>query len=233
MSLVSGSMVAAIEDAWAGLRARHPDVPDVVITIASGSVGRRGVRLGQFGPDRWVHGDARLPELFIGGEGFAQGPREVMATLLHEAAHGIARTRGVKDTSRNGAYHNGRYRDIAAELGLGVERHKGSGWSITNLPDAAAQTYQQQIAKLGSLLVAHRRTEREFLDEETATGDPEADTEAGAPNSKPSRPHNGHSLTCSCEPVRRVRASQKTVDAGPILCGVCQQPFAVADGSDS
>ncbi|MFQ6227461.1 hypothetical protein [Nocardia sp. NPDC002869] len=226
MSLVSGSMVAAIEEAWAGLRARHPDVPDVVITIAAGSVGRRGVRLGQFGADRWVHGDARLPELFIGGEGFVQGAREVMATLLHEAAHGIARTRGIKDTSRAGAYHNGKYRDIAAELGLDVERHKGSGWSITTLTDATAQSYQQEIGKLGGLLVAHRRIEREYLDEETAA---QSDTAEGDPDSKPGRPHNGHSLTCSCEPVRRIRASQKSLDAGPILCGVCQQPFAAVD----
>ncbi|WP_378736714.1 hypothetical protein [Nocardia brasiliensis] len=92
MSVVSAAMVAAIDEAWAGVRARHPEVPDVMVTIAAGSVGRRGVRLGQFGPDRWVHGDARLPELFVGGEGFAHGPRDVLGTLLHEAAHGIALT---------------------------------------------------------------------------------------------------------------------------------------------
>ena len=156
-----------------------------------------------------------------------QGAHEVMATLLYEAAHGIARTRGVKDTSRAGAYHNGKYRDIAAELGLDVERHKGSGWSITNITDATVQGYQQEIGKLGGLLVAHRRVEREYLDEEIATA--ESDATDGNPGAKPGRPHNGHSLTCSCEPVRRIRASQKSLDAGPILCGVCQQPFAVVD----
>ncbi|MGV9615171.1 hypothetical protein [Nocardia xishanensis] len=175
-----------------------------------------------------------MPELFVGGEGFALGPRDVLGTLLHEAAHGIAATRGVKDTSRNGAYHNGRYRDIAVEVGLTVDRDKGSGWATTVVDDDTAQSYQREIDKLGTLLVAHRRSEHDFLADEPAVADGEdAESAPTDPDRKPAKPHNGYSLTCGCEPVRRVRASQRTVDAGPILCGVCEQPFAVATETDS
>ncbi|QIS02347.1 hypothetical protein F5X71_08435 [Nocardia brasiliensis] len=232
MSVVSAAMVAAIDEAWAGVRSRHPEVPDVMITIAAGSVGRRGVRLGQFGPDRWVHGDARLPELFVGGEGFVDGPREVLATLLHEAAHGVALTRGVKDTSRGGAYHNGKYREIAVELGLSVDRSKGSGWSDTAITDRAVDSYRTQIDKLGSLLVAHRRSEHDYLDElVSATDDDSGEGETESEASNPS-PHNGYALRCSCDPVRRIRASRKAFDVGPIVCGVCADPFTVTTEDD-
>ena len=35
-------LVAALERAWTQIRARHPQVPEVVMAVASGSVGRRG-----------------------------------------------------------------------------------------------------------------------------------------------------------------------------------------------
>ena len=35
-------------------------------------------------------------------------PRRMLATLLHEAAHALARVREIQDTSRQGRYHNQR-----------------------------------------------------------------------------------------------------------------------------
>lgn len=40
-------------------------------------------------PQRWA-------EVFVGGEGLARGPADVLATLLHEAAHALAHARGIK-----------------------------------------------------------------------------------------------------------------------------------------
>ena len=56
----------------------------------------------------------------ISGEGLARTPREVLGTLLHEAAHALAAARGITDTSRQGRYHNKKYAALAAELGLDV-----------------------------------------------------------------------------------------------------------------
>lgn len=231
MSSVAGSMVVAIERAWAGLRAQHADIPDVVVTMAAGSMGRRGVRLGQFGPEKWMHAGAWMPELFVGGEGFAHGPREVLATLLHEAGHGIARTRGIKDTSRGGAYHNGRYRDLATELGLVVERQAGRGWCATTLPEQTAVRFQREVDIIGAALVAHRRSEHDHhadTGNADAGAEDDADSEDGELEGGRS-PRNGYSLTCGCSPARRVRAHRRTIAAGPILCGVCTQPFTAAD----
>ena len=61
----------------------------------------------------------------MGGEGLRRGARAVLGTLLHEAAHGVATTRGIKDTSRQGRYHNRRFAELAAELGITVEPARG------------------------------------------------------------------------------------------------------------
>ncbi|MEV6101486.1 hypothetical protein [Nocardia sp. NPDC051981] len=225
MNAISSPLVVAIESVWADLRARHPDIPDVVVTMASGSMGRRGVlKLGHFGPDRWKVGQQVMPELFVGGEGLAMGARDVLGTLLHEAVHGAARTRGIDDTSRAGAYHNGKFRDIAREFGLTVERDRFRGWTVTVVPDATADTYQRQIRTLDAAIVAYRRGEHEPVEGEGEDG------EDGGKSGK--APRNGRALVCTCTPVRRVRAAQKTIDAGPILCGVCREPFTAATADE-
>jgi hypothetical protein len=68
--------------------------------------------------------------------------RAVLDTELHEAAHGLAAARDIRDASRQGRYDNARYRSLAEELGLAVE-HTGSGfgWAATTVPDATAAVY--------------------------------------------------------------------------------------------
>ena len=87
-------LVAALEHAWATIRARHPQVPEAVLVVASGSSGRR-LKWGHFAASRWQQAGNHHPEVLVGGEGLARGAREVLATLLHEAAHGLADTRRI------------------------------------------------------------------------------------------------------------------------------------------
>ncbi|WP_458691252.1 hypothetical protein [Nocardia tengchongensis] len=91
--------------------------------------------LGHFAPNRWIRGEYELHELFVGGEGLQHGPADVLGTLLHEAAHGLAVTRGIKDTRRQGRWHNERYRALGEVLGLTLTQHPKIGWSITSVPD--------------------------------------------------------------------------------------------------
>jgi hypothetical protein len=112
-------LVAAPERAWQTIRQNHPDGPDAVLVVASGSEGKR-LNLGHFAPHRWQVNGSDRHEVLVGGEGLQRGPLEVLGTLLHEAAHGVAQARSIKDTSRQGRYHNRRYAALAAELGLEV-----------------------------------------------------------------------------------------------------------------
>jgi hypothetical protein len=44
--------------------------------------------------------------LFVAGECLAEGPRQTLQTMLHEAVLALAHARRVNDTSRGGKYHN-------------------------------------------------------------------------------------------------------------------------------
>jgi hypothetical protein len=102
-------LVAALEHTWTTIRARHPDVSQVVIVVASGSDARsRRLNLGHFAAARWQLTDqpGDRAEVLVSGEGLQRGPVDVLGTLLHEAAHGLAHVRKISDTSRQGRYHN-------------------------------------------------------------------------------------------------------------------------------
>jgi hypothetical protein len=142
--------VRAFEGAWDAIRHEHPEVPPMVIVTGQGSSRRRGVplRLGQFAAARWRPGDGTVGEVMVSGEGLTRGAPQVFATLLHEAAHALAREREIRDTSREGRYHNRRFKRIAEELGLRVECHERRGWAITELDPACqlATTTRSQLS---------------------------------------------------------------------------------------
>jgi hypothetical protein len=211
-SSVSPRLVTELDRTWQAIRARHRDVPEVVIALGSGSVGRRGaLKLGHFAAERWQRTDGKLPELFVGGEGLGRGAGEVLATLLHEGAHGVASTRGIADTSRQGRWHNARYRDLAAELGLEVAKVPSLGWSGTSVPVTAGQ-YRAGVRRLEAAITAFRHAE---------------------PHSGPggrTNSNNGLAALCGCG--RRIRVAESVLAAGPITCGLCGEDFAANTGED-
>lgn len=251
---ITERLVAALTATWRAIQDRHGDVPDVVLTLGSGTLGaRRGeVTLGHFAAGRWhttepttptdqhdeqepdheqdqddehdsrgedegdeageggpqVAPDLGMAELFVGGEGLRRGARDVLGTLLHEAAHGVATTRQVKDTSRQGRYHNRRFAELGAELGITVAMDGARGWSATTLPDVTADAYAAELVLLGEAITAYRRAEP-----------------TGAGTTTTSR--NNPPALCGCEPPRRIRVARAVLAAGPIVCGCCGTEFTV------
>jgi hypothetical protein len=67
---------------------------------------------------------------------------------FHEAAHSVAWRRGITDTSRQGRYHNHRFRTVAEELGLQVERDSAFGWSQTHLRASTVAAYSGVLGEL-------------------------------------------------------------------------------------
>lgn len=224
-------LVAALEAAWARIRALHPDVPPVVITLGSGTAGERPgrVTLGHFAAYRWQHlRDGDMAELFVAGEGLALGAREVLGTLLHEAAHGLAHARKIKDTSRQGRYHNTEYKKLAMELGLTVAKRDPIGWSETSLPDSTAAQYAAELDRIAAAITAHRRSEHtaRTLAAGPAPGPGGAEDgdqgQAAAGGGRASN-NNGTAARCGCG--RRVRVARSVLEAGPIICGLCGTEF--------
>ena len=158
-------MVAALEHAWTAIRTHHPDGPQVVIVVASGSDPRsRRLNLGHFAAGRWQLTSPDAPtdraEVLVSGEGLQRGPVDVLGTLLHEAAHGLAYARKVSDTSRQGRYHNRRYATLASELGLDVAHLDPIGWSATSVPDPTTTRYAKTLTELTEALMLWRRAEQ-------------------------------------------------------------------------
>jgi hypothetical protein len=202
-------LVAALERTWQSICSRHPELPEAVLVVASGADGKR-LNLGHFAPHRWQVNGRDRHEVLVGGEGLQRGPTDVLGTLLHEAAHGLAQARGVQDTSRQGRYHNRRYATLAHELGLEVASIQPIGWSATTVPDSTAGAYAGQFEDLAAALVLWRRHEHRIG--------------AGL------RSRNLLAASCGCG--RRIRVAKTTLAEAPILCGACEQPFELADPDD-
>lgn len=229
MSGVDASrLVQALEHVWGAIQRRHPEVPAVVVTLGAGSVGvPRGVlKLGHFAADRWTAGSPGSPavaELFVGGEGLAQGAESVLATLLHEAAHGLADVRQVQDTSRQGRYHNTRYKALGEEVGLVVTQVAGIGWSGTALADRTSVRYAAELFQLAGAITAYRYAEGALPTIGGGGRGGNGGEGSGAGSGHSGSPKNGLVLVCDCP--RRIRASSTVVAQGPIFCGICETEF--------
>ncbi len=75
---------------------------------------------------------------------------EVAGTLLHEMVHLFCLQLGIKDTSRNGAYHNKTFKRIAEERGLEVDKDTRAGWCKTELK-YESRLYVESIVKSGEI----------------------------------------------------------------------------------
>jgi hypothetical protein len=199
------SVIQALEDAWTDIRSRHTDVPHAVLVVASGSTARNQLVLGHFAGGRWQHGDDRLPEVLVSGEGLRRPVPEVLTTLLHEAAHGLAALRGIKDTSRQGRWHNRRFAVLADELGLDTTAHPALGWSPSTLRPATAAHYAPTLDRLTTALSVYRHPEP-----------------AGAGTGRTS---NNNPVACACGCGRKIRAARTVLEQGPIRCALCGDDF--------
>jgi hypothetical protein len=223
---IATPLVKAFAFAWAAIQKRHPDVPDVVITFGGGRK-REGLVHGHFAPNRWARGEDHVHELFVGGEGLERGAAAVMGTLLHEATHGLALARDVQDVSRNGRYHNAKFRDLAELMGISVEHSQQLGWSTTTLTEDGAKEYATAIRRLDAAMVAYRRDPLMMVPAGIGGAGGLGGLIGGLPKGYGRKSsNNGLSLECACETPRRIRVSATTAELGPITCGLCKATFS-------
>ena len=210
----ASTVLKVLEDIWAAIRRHHPEIPAVVIIIASGTGGRHA-KWGHHAPGRWHNGTSQHAEVMISGEGLARTPREVLATLLHEAAHALAEARGITDTSRQGRYHNRKYASLAEELGLSAQEDPSGkfGWTVTAVTDTTARQYADGIALLTAAMTIWRNAEH------TAT----ASADKKSTNLIPA--------VCSCG--RTIRVAASTLREAPITCEACDSPFEPKNTADT
>lgn len=213
MSVGGGTagLVAGLEAGWAAIQARHPEVPDVVLTVELGRRGQAGP--GRCGAEQWARcsaGGPRPAEVSVDGGDLAGGAAAVLTRLLHEAAHALAHARRVKDTSRQGRYHNARYRELAGILGLVCEDAGAHGWADTRLPPSSAETYRGVLVALDAARAAFPHPVE--------------------PQRSQGKPQKGNGVVARCQCARQFRITASVLAAGPIVCAVCQTAFENTTG---
>jgi curved DNA-binding protein CbpA len=202
-SQAASPILKILEETWLEIRRWHPDIPPAVIIIASGT-DSKNPRWGHHAPGRWNVNGQQYAEVMISGEGLRRTPEDVLGTLLHEAAHALAHARGIKDTSRQGRYHNKHYKTCAEQLGLAAEHDQRNGWSATAITDVTKIAYARQLADLAQAMTMWRHGE-------TTTG----------PAAR--RSHNLIAAACPCG--RSIRVAASTLAEAPITCQACDGDF--------
>ncbi len=203
------AVLRVLEQTWQAIRVHHPEIPAVVIIIASGTDGKQ-TRWGHHAPRRWHVGLDERTEIMVSGEGLRRDARSVLGTLLHEAAHALAAARGIQDTSRQGRYHNRKFQAQAIELDITTDHDPKLGWSVTNVPDSTAQRYGKQLVELDAAMTLWRN------DELTNPGVPRKNT-------------NLIAAICLCG--RSIRIAAAVLAEAPVTCGLCDGDFTPKNGA--
>lgn len=114
------------------------DEPIVTLTSTKNSYGHVSVAR------VWKRGDEHRHELNISASTLDRPIEETTATLLHEMVHLFCIANDIKDTSRNFAYHNARFKAEAEKRDLKISYDKRIGWSITEPTDALLEFVIEQ-----------------------------------------------------------------------------------------
>lgn len=216
----ASQVVRACEEAWEAIRAHHPDLPDAVMILGSGVERGRLVKLGHWWAGRWVADGQPRGEVLLAGEALHLKPEEVFEVLLHEAAHGLNAARGIRDTSREGRYHNARFGAAAREVGLHVAAMPPYGVARTSLTDETRERYGASIDRLGEVMRIARHIERGVR-----AGAEEGREQKGGTTEREDHRAKGRALAiCGCG--RKLRIAPKVLAAGPIVCGICEREFS-------
>lgn len=91
-------------------------------------------------------------EINLGSETITRPIECTVATLIHEYTHYYCHMNGIKDVSRNGYYHNKRFKAEAEKHMIKIDHADGIGFSITSPTDELIQwciDHDLQEIKLG------------------------------------------------------------------------------------
>lgn len=226
------AVVRLLERVWTRIRENHPELPDVVIVTGSGTAPGAGSKWGHFRPNGWTAKAAaeegariNLHEMFMAGETLAKGARQVLQTMLHEGAHTLAKVREISDTSRQGRWHNAKFRELAGEMGLehrGASADKSHGYSFVTLTEATAAEYADLLDALDREI--HLMVQLPgWLG---GTGEEDKGGEGmGRPPAGEGSSSGNVKLTCKCEEPNIIRASKKVAELMVVRCDDCEHLF--------
>lgn len=158
----------------------------------------------------WHNGEASSYELNLSADYLNRPIENVVAALIHEGCHLYAMENGIKDTSNRGVYHNKKFKMLAEERGLQIEKHDRYGWTITSPTE---ETIDFCIS-------------RGFEDIEIFRGSSESmgvsggKSGNGAATVRPKKPSSTRKYVCPC-----CGNSFRATKAINVMCMDCEEPF--------
>jgi rubrerythrin len=189
-------------------------LPEPAITIQSG--GKRSTKGWFTNVPIWRNkeGDIKKYEInIVAAEYLNIGYLETIHIILHQMIHLYCMVNQIKDTSRNGEYHNSRFKEICLKYGLYFKTNspdKRKGWYATNLSDEV-KSLTESFSIDRTVFTLARDTYGNYKHE----NDSELDEEHTLPKKKKS-----NSIKWIC-PVCGVSVrSTKEVN---IMCGDCRE----------
>lgn len=199
-----GPLLTALSALWERLRADVPELPPLRPVLSPTP------RLADHRP-RWsVDEEGFLTGLVVNVDTLQAGPDVTLETLLHDAAHVLSWRRDISDVTMNGVYHNREFLASAEEVGLiwpeDAARVQGKGFPNPQLSDAARKRHAADLRALADVI-------------------PEVLPHLELPSTSRTGRVDRLALRCACEPARSFRISRTIAAKGPIVCGVCGQPF--------
>lgn len=155
-------------------------------------------------------------ELNIGADYLSRPIENIVATLIHEGCHIYAMLHDIKDTSNRGVYHNKRFKALAEERALIIEKHDKYGWTITSPSDSLIEWCIDN--DLQDILVT-RQTAFAF----TGIGTPKAGNGAEGKPIQPKKRSSSIKWVCPC--CGAIVRSTRVLN---IMCGDCNEQFIEA-----
>lgn len=105
----------------------------VIVTVQSNGRSKNAMgwfTVGKLWKDKETDDDS-LHEINISAEYLHRTGNEILVTLLHEMVHLYCKLNDIQDTSRNGRWHNKKFKSECEARLLTVEKYDGIGWSHT------------------------------------------------------------------------------------------------------
>lgn len=206
-------IIGVLEATWSAIRRHNPDVGDAVLCVYRWQ--RKGDQSrGSYTRKSWnvQDSDEKVDQVHIDSAILGEGAGSVLRTVLHEACHSLARSRGISEVSRQGRYHNRRFAQLAEEVGLLCEKLDGSkaGYVTPGITEEARATYGVQLELLADVLVLYQDWN----------------------TNKPKQTKQSSNVKATCPCGRIVRMSKQVMSQGPVVCGVCGEGFSSDGGND-
>jgi len=201
-------ITAFLENAYNVLNRRFFDgeLTPVVITVQSSPHAH-----GHYTPWKsWIQGGEGYREINLSAESLRRPIESVVATLQHESIHHYCELNNIKSVSRNGTYHNSRFRREAEKRGLIIDYDPRIGHSITY----PGPEIMELVREMGweNIDLSRRRFEEALADDVDGDGS-DADADGAEKKKRKSGVRKYLCPNCGCS----VRAT-KDVNIGCLDC---------------